>query len=238
MPVRLAASAIALSSAATSLTYGGDAEHRRVSAIRADECRPAPTPILLPAFDQVVDSVALTQSMAEHLNSAVPMGVLLAVRFGKNGSLERVAMLESTVPADSAQPVALAVASFVRSQPPGSVWGVRLWVEIGPTMSFGVARSQICEPVLMDSPQLGRNVITVNASELDELRHAGPLTVRVLVSDRGQVLRAVVTRGSGSNLHDDVLMRDARSLRFRPGTLDGAPIEMWQEIRVATRPGM
>jgi TonB family protein len=223
---------VLLSALALLLTVGS----QPARAAQADDCRPAPTPLLLPAFDQVVDSVALADYVVGETDSTRAMGVLLALRFGEDGALERIAMLESTVPPDEARPVGAAVGSLVRPQPPGRVWGIRVWVESGPAPGFGVARSELCEPVPVNSPQLLSTTILVDAVELEEMRRAGAFVVRMLVSDKGHVLQANLVRSSGSNLNDDAVMRNARTLRFRPGTLDGAPFEMWTEVRFEPGP--
>ncbi len=63
------------------------------------------------------------------------------------------------------------------------------------------------------------------------LEESGTVTLRFLIGIDGHVLSGTVAHGSGFKMLDTAALRALSQCRFKPGTVDGKPVQSWADIR-------
>jgi hypothetical protein len=104
-------------------------------------------------------------------------------------------------------------------------------------VSVTVEHSEYCPPEEhpVTSYRQGREII--NTQELQDILTSGRWRIQVCVGVRGDVLETRLVQSSGSQVIDDLMLRDAASMKFKPATLDGIPIPAWHELSSRIRTG-
>jgi TonB family protein len=194
------------------------------------QCGVLPALERLPPLDAVVDSAAFGAKLVAASRLVRPGEILMALHFDADGQLVNTILLETDFAADTADMYAAVAASLARRRALGEFHGLRLRVHTRDPVSVTLEHSEYCAPQehpVMSSRQL-REVI--NDQELPAITTSGRWTIRVRVGANGKVLETRLVESSGSRVIDDLMLRDAESLRFRPATLDGLPVAVWHEL--------
>ncbi|MDE2255399.1 MAG: energy transducer TonB, partial [Betaproteobacteria bacterium] len=63
------------------------------------------------------------------------------------------------------------------------------------------------------------------------LEEAGTVMLRFLIGTDGHVLSGSVAHGSGFKMLDTAALRALAQCRFKPGTVEGKPVQSWANIR-------
>lgn len=187
----------------------GDAERRALRASIADSLRTE------------IEAAAREAGVAE------PVGLLaIRIRDRSSGAAE-VTPLESNVRGEVIQPVLARHAAMLARWPDREPW---LHVRLdGPHPAAGAQTE--CTPAVLNSAAFLRELPRV-LSRYGAEPSSPPrvrVAVRMLVSREGEVVFGVVTRrDAGGDIERGVLDL-TRTLRFRPATLDGVPVDVWVE---------
>jgi TonB family protein len=211
-------------------TTSGPPEPLRVGSVRSvGRCAEEAFPKTLPGPAELVDTSTLSTELWQlaRRDSAVTGRVVLTLDYGKDGHNRRGDVLAhsvSPVAADSVQKLVLA--SLVQQPEEPREWGVRLQIDLAPSITYAVAHREYCPPA-PESP------------EVDAAMHEYPgpgaphgegpkertVLVRIEVDPTGHVAGATVVKGAPSDgtLERD-LVRYLGRFSFRPATLDGVPV--------------
>jgi TonB family protein len=212
----------------------GDVYPELTSGRRGGEsCRAAAYPKQLPGAEAIFDSTLLRQALTNRVDSAAE--ALVAVRFAALGLPDRVVVLETTASDEQREIIEAAVRSALRQQKPAGVWGLRLYVRMGPQMIVSLERSRFCPatPVITSGTM---SVVLLNGADAADVGRAGSYRVRVLVSWLGEVIETEMAQSSGSPVQDRLVLEAMRKTQYKPARLDGSPIATWREWRSTTRP--
>ncbi|NIM52949.1 MAG: TonB family protein [Gemmatimonadales bacterium] len=196
----------------------------------ADTCAPARFPATLPTLDALVDSAAVLPQLARSGPRDVPPSVL-ALRFDGDGVAAPVAVLDTHLPREEADSLAVLIASHLRPQRPGQLWGVRLHVSHATLPALSIHRSEFCPPKPTGPVIRVPFQFEGTPEDLEDFRRAGPYHVVALVSSAGAVDIVRLVRSSRSNIMDRLALESVRQLRFEPARLDGAPVPAWFDVR-------
>lgn len=197
-------------------------------------CGAAVLPVSLPPVDSVLDSAAAAAAFAADSNA--PDQALLSVAFLRTGHPRPVHSLPQLIPVPGLDHAERIVNAALRAQRPGSAWGVRILVKVGPPARLSVERSSYCEPGhylgtvrvthVTHTVMRGSDIANLQA----ELAAAEPCTVRFTLDTLGTSVEARIVKSSGSRFMDDLALDGAGSARYLPALLDGFPIDGWVEI--------
>jgi hypothetical protein len=194
-------------------------------------CGETQYPRRLPQPSALVDSA---HAIADLAPFAGPKPMLFSLVFEKGDSVPRIRPLDQN---DAAAAVALV--NYVRRQPPGALWAIRVRIAGGDAPALTLERSQYCPPVPV-SKDVPAGVV---AGVIAQPRHAvTPLMGTVarpeaLIGVDGRVLIARLIQSSGVPQVDYEFIRDLQGKRFRPARLDGEPIEaIWRPEGNSPRP--
>ena len=203
---------------------------QKESKAGAEICVPAALLSESVSVSGLLDSLTLMQRIG---SSTGPdsAGLLLSLFFDNEGSLARLGLLESKVWPDSGQAVRAAIAGLARPQQAGAPFAVRLRLAGGQSPRLVLERSLYCPPRPLGPFGVQRRRIT--SEDVEDLRHAGPFILHLLVGTNGHVQQVALTRSSGSRFQDNLALENAKSMRFEPARLDGVAIEAWYEINSA-----
>jgi hypothetical protein len=193
-------------------------------------CADTKYPPELPPPSALVDSAHAIADLAAFADPSKPM--LFSVVFNQGDSVARVRALDKN---DAAAAVSLT--NYVRHQPPGDLWAIRVRIVGGDAPALTLARSKYCPPISRsgNTPYATRADISGsitpygNPSPTSEPSVAVPpgavIPVEALISVEGSVVMARVIKSSGNTETDARIMRDLRQQKFEPAKLDGQPIQ-------------
>lgn len=234
VPRVLAAAALVLLSAGA-LQAQGDRAARLLSdrpAPRRD-CRIAERPDPLPALGQIADSVALAAGVATYAqqNPAAegsPFS-LYSILFAVDGTVERVAPIESTVPEAQAEALHALVRQSIRRQSVGG-FSVRLRVEPGAAQPLRVGASETCPPTTNTFLGLDTNFGTRTFN----LR---PVRVQAAIAADGAVKGVELLNTSGNDEVDRWVEHSVARWKFTPALVDGiaTAVTHIEQVRIRTR---
>ena len=181
-------------------------------------CSETRRPVTLPPPNALVDSARAVEDLAAFASSSRPM--VFSLVFDSGQSVPRIHALDKS---DAAAAVALA--NYVRRQPPAELWAIRVHIAAGDTPALTLERSIYCPPVPPKSAPAGIvvGVIAQRGYAVTPLM-GGIGHVEVLVSNSGRVLLARTLRPSGVPEADYDFVQEMRRQQFQPARLDGEPI--------------
>lgn len=207
-----------------------------------DSCAASPIPAILPTLAAIGDSGELAQAFARNVPDVAARGAVFSVWFGPAGRVERALVLRPMFDTTSQRPADSVIAADLRSDSTGAAWPVRVRMTAGPVPTFEIDRSRFCPPVpLLGAPTTSSVVVErpitdpSDLREAEDLQHAGPFRLRVLVSATGSVAEVKWLRRSGSTVRDRTALTAARDRRFDPASLDGVPVPAWFDIDSARK---
>lgn len=153
----------------------------------------------------------------------------MGFQIGNEGQLARTVILATDLQPDTARLYAAVIASLIRPQRPGPLWGVRLWLRTEAPGSVTLVPAEFCPPVDISPPAAPiRRVEIVRANEPRQATR--PIQLRILVNSQGRVAAVELIRSTGLADLDEEIMANARRRRFRPAQLDGVAVEAWVTI--------
>lgn len=174
----------------------------------------------LPPADQLIDSVAVTDT----IQRVEPSSVLLSIKFDTLGVTEFVRIIESEGVA--AERLAEVVERALRRQPRSDSW--RLKVVSGPDPVIRVGHSEFCRPVLLTGD--------VVDGVLSEAGVRGPARTVVMfrVGPEGRALETRVSHHTGPPGTERAFLSLGPYMLFEPALIDGFPTPVWVSISVDT----
>ena len=198
------------------------------SAPKCDEIGPKK----LPSVDVLFDSSALMTRLKD-VHGAEDVEDTVNVRFTNNPGGR---ILGAGAPTPSQYEVVAAVTQSLRPPTKGTPDYARVRVRHGATPTVALARSVLCAPVPEGAtvPSTQVRVVVVKSSSMPS--RSGPpasagmgtsITVRLLVTDRGDVSQVEFVGSSGNTSADDSMRQQYSQGKYLPATLDGAPIAVW-----------
>lgn len=192
-------------------------------------CQPAHFPSQLPDVGEVVDDATALRARLAALGLRRP--IVFAVRPGAAESPATVRLIEGKLSRERADTATRLVAASLRA--PSPVAALRLRVDPAGEGVLAIERARVCTGQL--EPIRRYEVRTVTADELPRLeqeiersnRRFRQLRLTALIDSTGKVIDARITRSSGDLELDRVMITTFRIRRFKPTTLDGAPVAAW-----------
>lgn len=204
-------------------------------------CRVARAPDDLPAAEALVDAAALRRDAAAvWAASGRPAGhVLFSLRYDRDGTNVRRAVLEHSVPDELADTLQKLVFAHRRGvEPAKREWGVRLRMDMGAEPALAVGRWQVCDA----QPRDRRSLAGLSGSGSFDVRDAGNLApadarvfIRLRVDERGAVTDAQVESAAFRGGQEWRLLSYLRTVRFVPASEDGYPVPTDVRVSLAVR---
>lgn len=203
----------------------------------ATSCAPSPLPIVLPTVSALLDSDEVISKVRTNLANPEQAEAVFSLWFGPDGRLKSIMMLDTGGHKATPGFDDSLLVSNVHPQSPDAPWTVRTHVHLGDNPSVILDRSIYCppKPAGLTGTETGHTQLAVTPAELEDLRHAGPFRLRILVNRDGNVIRADFVQRSGSEVQDRLLLDTARARHFKPAQLDGIAVAGWFEIRSRTQ---
>lgn len=218
----------------------GGAEPESLGLMLATECGPEEYPEVLPTADALIDRPAFEADLRELADSSATEAghVTLSMGYQTDGMNMRRELLEHSVAPFVADSVQKLVFAHRLTLPEASQeWGVRLRIDLGDSIAYGVERREYCPPRPRDS-----DVETAMRSYMSTgVRYTGGMRIRTIVvrleiHPSGYVNTGRVVRGghTGSTLEQEVVTY-LRQFSFEPAKIDGTPTYGYVDIPVAVR---
>ncbi len=81
-------------------------------------------------------------------------------------------------------------------------------------------------------PDYGKSPALTYPSLAQRRGYEGRVILKVLVSKEGRALKVILAKSSGHSILDRAAMKAVREWIFKPGKLNGKPVEMWVKVPV------
>jgi hypothetical protein len=217
----------------------GEALLSDAEPVAARGCRVAGAPERLPDAAALVDAAALRRDVADAWAAAGrPAGhVLLSLRYDRDGTNVRRAVLEHSVPdalADTLQKLVFAHRKSV--EPAKSEWGVRLRMDMAAEPALAVGRWRLCEARPRDRRSLAGLTTSFDVRDRGGAAQAeARVFVRLRVDARGAVTDAQLESATLRGGSEWRLLSYLRSIRFEPASEDGYPVPTDYRLSLALR---
>lgn len=194
-------------------------------------CEVAATPSLLPSAEALVDSARLVDAVRSEQGE--PAGyALLSLRFGDQGQLIWVRVLETDLRPAVRDAVQRIVVQTVRPQAPSPTWSVRLKLQTAPSPGLQVGRSEVCRA----DPHPGSVRITGQTRVVTSTSRVPPAPppiamprLSLLIDVEGRVRQTRLVASSGDLEVDRQVEEWLQGHPFFPALLDGQAVEAWAQ---------
>jgi hypothetical protein len=202
---------------------------------------------VLPAAAAVVDSAALLADLAGDAGWRRPGSyAVLSLTFDGGIALFPVIVLTDLAPLGEQAP-GEALTQLVRRHTlaqagADSIWGVRLRLDGGASLSMVITRQEFCRPRAVGSANgslsVGRSTVPIVIADrpmsfsMEEQPVIRPIDLRVLVDAEGSVDRVEVPLIPEFRAEDlrRAIEQTAPAVRFYPALRDGAPERAWARL--------
>ena len=194
-------------------------------------CGDTKYPSHLPAPSALVDS---THAIADLAAFAGSKPMLFSLVFAIGDSVPQVRALDRN---DEA--AAIALINYLKHQPPGPMWAIRVRIAGGDAPSLMLERSQYCppEPLSKRIPTMAiAGSITTRGQAATPIMSSGAKAEALIGAD-GNIIRVQVIGTTGSPQADYSFRMEIQRHRFKPAQLDGEAVAgMWRSDGLSPRP--
>jgi hypothetical protein len=225
-------SGFVIACAAVLLNTGGRAsESRSVQQLRPQNpdrgCMSAILPSALAGADVLVDSASIMTS----LRVAPPEHAVISIVVTDLDNSEHVSRIPESQSQDADSLRSLIAAHLRSVSTIDAPWGARLILTTGPTLAMSLAPAVYCEAKPGERDARATTTRVMTDAEIQDLQSSRPFIIRMWITAKGTVARAVFVQSTGNSTRDNDVITSARNRRMVPATLDGVPISSVYDFR-------
>jgi hypothetical protein len=191
------------------------------------KCTIAALPLVLPRVESLLDTITMPSYLAQGGIAGATGSALFSIKFDSTGAPRRAKVIETTLSQQASDILQLAVASAIQPQPQGEEWGVRVRVDVGPSVHYRIGRREVCDPV-----PIGRSYAPgappppgdINDRTIE--KRVQEVRFNVLIGADGTVLAAKLVAPLDNAEVEELLHKGIMSEQWRPGLDDRIPVAM------------
>lgn len=191
------------------------------------KCTIAALPTVLPRVESLLDTITMPIYVAQGGIAGATGSALFSIKFDSTGTPKRAKVIETTLTEQASDILQMAVASAIQPQPPGDDWGVRVRIDVGPSVRYRIGRSEVCDPVpIVRSHAPSAPPPPGDIGDRTVSKRVQEVRFNVLIGADGAVLAAKLVAPLDNPEVEELLQKGIMSEQWRPGLDDRIPVAM------------